>query len=222
MKTTKKETKSFGEFPREIDSLRNNAFPGITQRGIIPLQSFNHGVPSFNPYFNGYPQQNFAGWNNNVPFANNVPGIYSFAPSFNPFQQPANYFNPQQNHQPSSNPAFLGAEEVTTLANISEDEESYIIELSVPGYKHENCKVKVKDRVLYVFGKREAEKETLFYSLKEYKNVYFERTFLISDEVDTEEIEATCVDGILTLRLPKKSEDTLQEKEIEISEEEFA
>jgi len=225
MKATKKEAKSFGEFPREIDSHRNNAFHGITPRGIIPLQSSNNGGghPQFNPYFTGYPQVNNQGWNNN-PFVNQVPGVYSFAPSFNPFQQQSAPFAQQPQNQPqfSSNPAFLGAQEVATLVNISEDEESYIIELAVPGYKHENCKVRVKDRILYVFGKREAEKETVFYSLKEYKNTYFERAFLISDEVDTEEIEASCLDGILSLNLPKKSEETLQEKEIEIREEEFA
>jgi HSP20 family protein len=223
MKSTKKETKSFGEFPREIDSHRNNAFFGIAQRGIIPLQSFN-GSHFVAPHLANHAQTNNPGLYSQQ-FVNPAFGVQPFTQPFSSFQQqqPNPYFQPQFNQQPTSNnPAFYGAQEVTTLANISEDEEDYIIELAVPGYKNEDCKVKVKDRVLYVFGRREVEKETLFYSLKEYRNTFFERAFLISDEINTDEIEATCADGILKLHLPKKSEETLQEKEIEITEEQFA
>lgn len=236
MKTTKKEsTKSTGEFPREIESIRNGSFFGIMNRGILPLQSssFNHNQQPIHPFF-GFqnpsspwsygPNQFFHPFFGVQPFAPN-----SFHPSFHSSSQFSNPFfsspfnsSPFNHSNSNSNPAFFGAQEVSTTANISEDEDSYIIEITVPGYRNEDCKVKVKDNVLYVYGRREIEKEAVFYSLKENRNTYFERAFLLSNEVDTEEIEATCIDGILTLVLPKKSSESLTEKEIEIAEEELA
>jgi HSP20 family protein len=225
MKSTKKETKSFSEFPKEFDALRSSALFNIA-RGITPLQSFNtgsNGQHQFSPFFSGYSQVNPWSFNpSQQPAPSPVFGVQPSTPSFYPYQQPSQFFTPFTHAQQTSNPAFFGAQEVTTSVNISEEEDSYIIELTVPGYKNEDCKVKVKERVLFVYGRRELEKETAFYSLKEYRNTFFERSFLLSDEVDTEDIEASCVDGILTLRLPKKSKDELQEKEIEITEEQFA
>lgn len=222
MKTAKKETKANGEFPREIESLnRNGSFFGIANRGIIPLQSFNNSMQPqpLNTFFPGYQQQvNPTPWGipqNAAPVNSGQP----FFPSFYPPQQLTPSFpSPVIPGQHPSNPAFYGAQEVTPAVNISENEESYLIDLTVPGYRSENCKVRVKDRILYVYGKRELEKETVFYSLKEYKNSFFERSFLLSDEVETEDIHANCADGILTLTLPKKSPADLKEKEIEVEE----
>ncbi len=239
MKTTKKEsTKSFSnEFPREIESIRNGSFFGIMNRGILPLNSsFNHGNSAYNPFF---AQQNpSSAWAYGANQFNNTPffGVHPFASnsffptsSFGASSFPTNsgminpFMNPAfSNTNSNMNPAFYGAQETSTTANISEDEDSYSIEMTVPGYRNEDCKVKVKDNVLYVYGRREIEKEAVFYSLKENRNTYFERAFLLSNEVDTDEIEATCADGILTLTLPKKSSESLTEKEIEITEEELA
>ena len=248
MKTTKKEsTKSFNELPREIESIRNGSFFGIINRGVLPLQSFNHNTQNSNPFFAhqnpasawayGANQFNTPFFGVHPSFASNSffptssfpaasPMMNSFFPSsslptssamMNPFTSSS-----LNNNHTNSNPAFFGAQEVSTTANISEDEESYTIEITVPGYKNEDCKVKVKDSVLYVYGRREIEKEAVFYSLKENRNTFFERTFLLSNEVNTDEIEANCADGILTIILPKKSSDSLVEKEIEITEEELA
>jgi len=108
------------------------------------------------------------------------------------------------------------------LVNISENDEEYIIEIITPGYHNEDCKVKVKDNVLYVNGSREHDDTEVFYTLKEYRSSYFERGFLLSEEIDSDEIAATCINGILTITLTKKSEEERQEKEIEVTEEELA
>lgn len=225
MKTTKKEsTKSFSELPRETESMLNNSFFGYFNRGILPLQTSNSY--SVNPLF-GYHNPT-AQWSYGIPpFSSPYFGIQPFtSPFVSSFPHPSahnnmmnNSFMPQNNH---ANPAFLGAHEVSTTVNISEDDDAYTIEITVPGYRNEDCKVKVKDSVLYVYGRREIEKETAFYSLKENRNTFFERTFLLSNEVDTESIEANCLDGILTISLPKRASDSYVEKEIEITEEELA
>ncbi len=230
MKTTKKEsTKSFNELPREMDSIRNGSFFGIVNRGVLPLQTGN-SQSNINPFFGFQNPANQFSYG--IPQFPSPYGVQPFTSPFGPsFFHTSNGFSPMnhpfmgsafsQNNN-NSNPAFLGAHEVSTTVNISEDDDSYTVEITVPGYRNEDCKVKVKDSVLYVYGRREIEKETAFYTLKENRNTFFERTFLLSNEVETEEIEANCVDGILTLILPKKSSDSLVEKEIEITEEELA
>jgi HSP20 family protein len=234
MKTTKKEsTKTSSEFPREIESIRNGSFFGIMNRGILPLQSHNHNFSqSANPFLAYHNQSNpwsYGANQFNTPFFGVHPfstspffpssSMPSSSPMMNPFMSSPFTGNTQHNF---SNPAFFGAQEVSTTANISEDEESYTIEMTVPGYRNADCKVRVKDNVLFVYGRREMEKETAFYSLKENRNTFFERTFLLSNEIETDEIEANCADGILTIILPKKESDSLVEKDIEITEEEMA
>lgn len=235
MKTTKKEsTKSFSESTREMNAMNNNAFFGFANKGILPLQSLNSNY--VNPLF-GYHNP-AAQWSYGIPpFSSPYFGIQPFtSPFVSSFMHPSAQMNMMNNNMMNSpimpnnftqqnnanNPAFLGAHEVSTTVNIAEDDDDYTIEITVPGYKNEDCKVKVKDSVLYVYGRRELENETAFYSLKENRNTFFERTFLLSNEVDTESIEANCVDGILTIILPKRASDSFVEKEIEITEEALA
>jgi len=216
MKTTKKETRTGEDFQQDIESVRNGSFFGITNRGVIPIQLQNGGIQ----------HPGFAGVQPVAPYAWGIPpyvpayGVNPYAPSLNPFQQ----VNPAYG-TPYSQPVnhfFSNSLEFNPLVNISEDDEDYVIELVVPGYHNEDCKVKVKERVLYVYGSREETREDVFYTLKEYRSTYFERAFLLSDEIDSEEIIANCTNGILTLTLVKKSEEERQEKEIEITEEALA
>lgn len=215
MKTTKKETKTGDEFQKDMESIRNGSFFGISHRGVVPVQLHN-----------GYAQHpGFAAHQPIAPYAWGIPpyvpayGVHAYAPSIYPVAQNPAFMQPMQ--QPV-NAAFAGSLEFNPLVNISEDDEEYIIELVTPGYHTEDCKVKVKDNVLYVNGSREHDNDELFYTLKEYRSSYFERAFMLSDEIDSDDISATCANGILTLTLPKKSEEERQEKEIEITEEELA
>lgn len=214
MKTNKKETKSSEGFHKEIEAIRDGSFFGIS-RGVVPVQLHNGNVhqPGFvNP-------QAVAPYSIGIPSYASFYGMPAYTPSFYPVQQ-NQLFAPQQ-HQ-TANASFLSSPEFTPPVNISENDDEYIIELVVPGYHNEDCKVKVKDRVLYVNGSREINEEDFFYTLREYRNSYFERTFLLSEEIDSDEIVATCANGILTLTLTKKSEEARQEKEIEVTEEELA
>lgn len=215
MKTNKKETKTGDDFQKEMESIRNGSFFGVAHRGVVPVQLHN-----------GASQHaGFAAHQTVAPYAWGIPpyvpayGVHAYAPSLYPAMQNPAFF-PQAQQQ--VNPAFIGSLEFNPLVNICENDEEYIIELVTPGYHNEDCKVKVKDNVLYVNGNREHDDEDFFYTLKEYRSSYFERAFLISDEIDSDEIVATCANGILTITLTKKSEEERQEKEIEITEEELA
>jgi HSP20 family protein len=69
--------------------------------------------------------------------------------------------------------------------------------------------------VVDTIRERKAE-ETEEYRLHERRFGSFERRFAVPEGVDTDKIEASFENGILTLRLPKKPEAIKPEKKIEV------
>ena len=102
-------------------------------------------------------------------------------------------------------------------ANIKELEKEYLIELAVPGYSKKDFELNVEDDNLKISAHKEIKKEDarpeqgrredidkLIHS--EYYIEDFERSFTLSKNVDTDKIEATYKDGIMTVVIPKKEE----------------
>jgi HSP20 family protein len=100
--------------------------------------------------------------------------------------------------------------------DISEDNEKYHIEVSLPGMKKEDIKMDLKDNTLTISGERifEKEKKDKQYHLMESSYGKFSRSFNLSEGVDKESIDARFKDGILYIDL-KKAEEKVS-KEIKI------
>jgi len=106
-------------------------------------------------------------------------------------------------------------------ANIKELEKEYLIELAVPGYSKKDFELNVEDDNLKISAHKEIKKEDtrpengdkVIHS--EYYIEDFERSFTLSKNVDTDKIEATYKDGIMTVIIPKK-EEVLLKKMIKI------
>ena len=98
---------------------------------------------------------------------------------------------------------------VMPKTNILEKEESYEVEMLVPGYSKDDFSLNVENNLLIVSAQKEEtkeekpEKRTVF---KEYSIQSFERSFTLSNDVDTSKIEASYENGILMLSIPKKKE----------------
>ena len=94
-----------------------------------------------------------------------------------------------------------------------------MVELSAPGFDKNDFKLEVKDGVLTIFGKHEAEKEVKEknYTRKEFNYGTFQRSFSLPQEVNEEAIDAKYENGILKVALPKKEETKKATKEIKIS-----
>lgn len=94
--------------------------------------------------------------------------------------------------------------------NISEDESGYQLELALPGIKKEDINISIKDNTLLVSGerKRKEEKNGRKYHRVESDYGKFSRELTLSDNIDKENIEAEYSDGILTIELKKKEEET--------------
>ncbi len=87
-------------------------------------------------------------------------------------------------------------------ANIEEQNDKFIISLSVPGFDKENISIQLHENRLIVGGKREKADDRK-YQLKEFNNTSFERVFILPEDVQRDKLEATSENGILKLTVYK-------------------
>lgn len=102
--------------------------------------------------------------------------------------------------------------------NILENENSFELEMNVPGRKKEDFKIKLENDMLTISFEKEEEKteETKKFVKREFFTQSFSRSFTLDDKINIEGINAKYEEGILKLTLPKKEEMIVQPKEITI------
>jgi HSP20 family protein len=102
------------------------------------------------------------------------------------------------------------------IHDVIENEKDYQVELLLAGVKKEDVKVDVDNDVLTIKAERKEVKD-LKYNRKETYFGKYERSFVLPDNVDKENIDASLVDGVLKVIIPKLEKDTkLSKKAIEI------
>ena len=90
----------------------------------------------------------------------------------------------------------------TPIHDVIENDKEYIVEILLAGVLKENIKVDVEKDVLTINAERKASKD-LKYNRKETYFGKYERSFVLPDNVDTENISVALADGILTITIPK-------------------
>lgn len=100
--------------------------------------------------------------------------------------------------------------------NIKDHGDGFEIELAVPGMKKEDFNIEVDAEVLTISSETKEEKQEKReqYTRREFFQSSFKRTFALPETVDGSKIDATYVDGILKLTLPKKEEALPQPKRL--------
>ncbi len=90
-------------------------------------------------------------------------------------------------------------------ADASATDQSYEIDIELPGVPSENIDVSVHDRTLTVRGEKHSERteegRTFFFAERSYGA--FQRSFRLPEDADTEKIVAENKDGVLKLRIAK-------------------
>ncbi|WP_319371933.1 Hsp20/alpha crystallin family protein [uncultured Ilyobacter sp.] len=101
--------------------------------------------------------------------------------------------------------------------NVSEDDEKYQIEVSVPGIEKENIKVsRDKDMLTISYEQKTSDEyKDKNYHRKEFQCQSFSRSFNMPPDVELEKIYSKHQDGILTIHLPK-SESARKEDVVDI------
>jgi HSP20 family protein len=94
---------------------------------------------------------------------------------------------------------------VYPLVNVTEGSDNYYIRAELPGIKVEDLDVSVTGNSLCIAGERKipAEDEKAKYHRREREAGRFSRIISLPAQVDTTRVEASSVDGILTVVLPK-------------------
>lgn len=124
-------------------------------------------------------------------------------------------------HQPQNYQSLLGMSDifdqvlgknfahhsVPAPLNIKEKADCFEVEVAAPGLKKENFHIEVENNTLKISAELEqnTEKQADKYTTREFHIRAFERHLRLSQNIDNENISATYVDGILTVRLAKKS-----------------
>ena len=92
--------------------------------------------------------------------------------------------------------------------NIMESENHYKVSLAAPGLKKSDFKINLEGNMLTISSEKEESKDEkdARYTRKEYSYSSFRRSFTMPEEVSPDKIEATYVDGVLRLTLPKKED----------------
>lgn len=110
----------------------------------------------------------------------------------------------------------------TPAINITESDKNYLAQLAVPGLTKEDINIHLdanNDLVITVEKKEEKkeEDEKKRYLRREFCYQKFNQTFLLPDDVDHEKINAKVDNGVLTIELPKKSEEAIAQLERKIN-----
>lgn len=110
-------------------------------------------------------------------------------------------------YSPQDDETFEGGE-LSPVVDIYEDDESFVFEADLPGFKKEDLKIDISNNILTISGNRKLEREE---SKDKYLRVErsfgnFARRFTLPNTIDSEKVEAKYKDGVLSLRLPKKEE----------------
>ena len=114
---------------------------------------------------------------------------------------------------------FFGNNNVAFKTDIKDEGDHYLLEADLPGFKKENVNIDIDDGYLTITATRKSE-----YEDKDKKGNYvrcersygsYTRSFSL-DGIDSENIGAELVDGVLKLTLPKQVKETAKTRRLEI------
>jgi HSP20 family protein len=93
---------------------------------------------------------------------------------------------------------------VFPLMNLTEDKDHYYVRAELPGIKGSDLEIQATGDSLTISGERKISQDgNATYHRREREAGKFSRILTLPGEIDTDKVEASCVDGILTIRLPK-------------------
>ncbi|MBI1342576.1 MAG: Hsp20 family protein [Terrimonas sp.] len=103
--------------------------------------------------------------------------------------------------------------------NIQESNDAYRVEIIAPGFEKSDFKVSLEGNLLTITGEKNTanKQENLKTIRKEFSFRNFKRSFTIDEKIEATHIEASYVNGVLVLNLPKKAEVKATSKEIVIN-----
>jgi HSP20 family protein len=97
---------------------------------------------------------------------------------------------------------------VFPLVNVTENEDHFYIQSEIPGMKSEDINISATGRNLTISGERKiaSEGENVRYHRREREDGQFSRVVTLPGDIQVNKIEASYIDGILNVKIPKAEE----------------
>ena len=97
---------------------------------------------------------------------------------------------------------------VYPLVNISEDRDHIMVRAELPGVQASDLEITLQDHSLILRGERKipAEDKQVNYHRRERESGFFRRIVPLPGAVRGDNVEASCKDGILTIKMAKPEE----------------
>jgi HSP20 family protein len=93
---------------------------------------------------------------------------------------------------------------VVPACSIAEDAGVVTVTLEMPGVPKEGFEVKIEGNELSIAGERRAEEARGRYLLRERRSGSYRKLFTLDETISRDKVEASLVDGILTIKLEVK------------------
>jgi len=99
--------------------------------------------------------------------------------------------------------------------NVKESQNAYTVEVAAPGMTKEDFDVRIdeENNLVISLEKKSTEEENKTeerYLRREFRYAKFQQTMILPDDVDKERIGARCDKGILTVDLPKMTQEQIK------------
>ena len=101
---------------------------------------------------------------------------------------------------------FINRNHSVPSVNSIENNDSFEIDLAVPGMKKDDFKIELIDKVLIISSENSNSIENDNMRLNEFNYSSFQRSFRIPESVELDKIKANYKNGILKIKLPKKKD----------------
>lgn len=96
---------------------------------------------------------------------------------------------------------------ITPPVDIVEDKEGITVRADLPGVDKEHLSIAVDGDTLTIEGTVTLGETAALHSVyAEVRSPQYKRSFVLSRDLDTEQVAATLVNGVLTLRVPKREQ----------------
>ncbi len=102
----------------------------------------------------------------------------------------------------------LPARSWAPAVDIFENDNNIVLKAELPGVDPKDVEVRVEDNMLYLKGERNFEKEVKEDNYHRIERSYgsFARSFSLPGSIDSDKVEASYKEGLLTLTIPKREE----------------
>jgi len=99
---------------------------------------------------------------------------------------------------------FMAENKNVGRTNIIDNNNEYIVQMSVPGFKKDDIEINIDDDILTISSEFEKSDEEKDFYRKEFIKSSFSRSFNVPEDVNAKKIDASMEAGILNVIFPKK------------------